>query len=86
MKVKIGEIDLFSSIAYPDKPSTVIYFQGCNFECPWCWNSNYLDSFLGEERNKQSSPRNKRRSNRNRSSSNRWRRTNPATRSSRNIM
>ncbi len=50
MKVKIGEIDLFSSIAYPDKPSTVIYFQGCNFECPWCWNSNYLDSFLGEEK------------------------------------
>ncbi|MFW5902410.1 MAG: anaerobic ribonucleoside-triphosphate reductase activating protein [archaeon] len=50
MKVKIGKIDLFSSMAYPEKPSTVIYFQGCNFKCPWCWSYEYIDPLVGEEK------------------------------------
>ena len=50
MKVNIGEIDPFSSLAYPGKTSTVIYFQGCNLKCPWCWTHEYLDPINGEEK------------------------------------
>ncbi len=50
MKLKVGEIDPFSSLAYPQKSSIVIYLQGCNFRCPWCWNREYLDPIAGKDK------------------------------------
>ena len=36
--MKIGTIQKFSLIDYPEKLSAVIGTQGCNMRCPWCHN------------------------------------------------
>ncbi|MBR9679439.1 MAG: anaerobic ribonucleoside-triphosphate reductase activating protein [Candidatus Altiarchaeota archaeon] len=42
MKVKIGGLIKSSLIDYPSKLSAVIFFQGCNFRCPSCYNTNVV--------------------------------------------
>jgi len=36
--MKIGGFQKFSLIDYPGKISCIIFTQGCNFRCPWCYN------------------------------------------------
>ena len=36
--MRIGGLQKFSLIDYPDKFSCIIFTQGCNFRCPWCHN------------------------------------------------
>lgn len=38
MDVKIGSVIKTSLIDYPGKVSSVIFFQGCNFRCGYCYN------------------------------------------------
>jgi len=36
--MKIGAVQRFSLIEYPGKISAIIFCQGCNFRCPYCYN------------------------------------------------
>jgi len=36
--MRIGGLQKFSLIDYPEKLSAVIFTQGCNFRCPYCYN------------------------------------------------
>jgi pyruvate formate lyase activating enzyme len=36
--MKIGAFQRFSLIEYPGKISAIIFCQGCNFRCPYCYN------------------------------------------------
>ncbi len=38
MKVRVGGILDMSTIDYSGKVSSVIFFHGCNFRCPFCYN------------------------------------------------
>ncbi|RQD67945.1 MAG: anaerobic ribonucleoside-triphosphate reductase activating protein [Tindallia sp. MSAO_Bac2] len=45
--MSIGGIQKTSFIDYPDKLSTVLFFRGCNFKCPYCHNAELI-SFDGK--------------------------------------
>ncbi|OQX79105.1 MAG: anaerobic ribonucleoside-triphosphate reductase activating protein [Candidatus Omnitrophica bacterium 4484_70.1] len=63
--MRIGGLQKFSLIDYPDKFSCIIFTQGCNFRCSWCYNpelvyphlfkntisENYVLSFLESRKN-----------------------------------
>lgn len=36
--MKIGGLQKFSMIDYPDKVACIVFTQGCNFRCPYCHN------------------------------------------------
>lgn len=36
--MNIGGLDAFSLIDYPGKMAAVVFAQGCNFRCPYCYN------------------------------------------------
>lgn len=40
--MKIGGILDMSTVDYPGKTSSVIFFHGCNFRCPFCYNINLV--------------------------------------------
>ena len=40
MKVRIAGITDLSTIDWPGKLATVVFFQGCNLRCPWCQNAD----------------------------------------------
>ncbi len=40
--MKIGGLQKFSLIDYPGKISAVIFVQGCNFRCPYCYNRDLV--------------------------------------------
>jgi pyruvate formate lyase activating enzyme len=42
MQVYLAGIQEVSSIDYPGHLSTVVFFQGCNLKCRFCYNSNQL--------------------------------------------
>jgi len=44
--MRIGGLQKFSLIDYPDKFSCVIFTQGCNFRCPWCHNPELVYPYL----------------------------------------
>jgi len=49
--IKIGGVETFSTVDFPDKISAVIFMQGCPWRCPFCHNSilrdiNYDSGFL----------------------------------------
>ncbi len=45
----IGGIQKFSLIDYPGKVSCIVFTQGCNFRCPYCYNrSLVLPEYYGE--------------------------------------
>ncbi len=50
--MKIGGLQKFSLIDYPEKISAIIFTQGCNFRCLYCHNPQLLsytnDSFIEE--------------------------------------
>ncbi|MBR9682588.1 MAG: anaerobic ribonucleoside-triphosphate reductase activating protein [Candidatus Aenigmarchaeota archaeon] len=48
MKIRIGGILDFSSLDYPKKMASVVFFSGCNFRCPFCHNPELVD---GKESN-----------------------------------
>jgi pyruvate formate lyase activating enzyme len=64
--MKIGALQKFSLIEYPGKISAIVFTQGCNFRCPYCYNRELVDpvyyktllsendvfSFLQKRRNK----------------------------------
>ncbi len=41
--MKIGGLQRFSLIDYPEKLSAVVFSIGCNFRCPYCHNPNLVD-------------------------------------------
>jgi pyruvate formate lyase activating enzyme len=46
--MKIGGLQRFSLIDYPDKICAIIFTQGCNFRCPYCHNPELADPDLYE--------------------------------------
>lgn len=42
MAIRIGAIEKFSTIDYPDKLSCVIFLKGCNFRCGFCYNKQLV--------------------------------------------
>jgi len=48
-KIKIGGILDVSTVDWYGNVSLVVFFAGCNFRCPYCFNSNLLQSNCGEE-------------------------------------
>lgn len=42
MKLRIGAIEKFSTIDYPDKISCAIFLKGCNFFCGFCYNKQLV--------------------------------------------
>jgi len=38
----IASVDKFSLNEYPGKPCAVIFTQGCNFRCPFCYNNELI--------------------------------------------
>jgi len=36
--MKIAGLQKFTLIDYPDKIACTVFFAGCNFRCPWCYN------------------------------------------------
>ncbi|MEM5825941.1 MAG: anaerobic ribonucleoside-triphosphate reductase activating protein [Candidatus Aenigmatarchaeota archaeon] len=47
--MKIGGIQKTSLIDYPEKISTVVFTQGCNFRCRYCYNSKLVLPELFED-------------------------------------
>lgn len=43
MDVLIGGILPLSTIDFENRSASVIFFCGCNFRCPWCYNYKILD-------------------------------------------
>ncbi len=43
MNVNFGGIVDISTVDYPDKVSSVVFLSGCNFRCPFCFNTNLVD-------------------------------------------
>ena len=41
--MRIGGLQKLTLIDYPDKVSAVVFTQGCNFRCPYCYNSDLVD-------------------------------------------
>lgn len=41
--MKIGALQRFSLIEYPGKICAVVFVQGCNFRCPYCYNRELVD-------------------------------------------
>ena len=39
----IGGFDPFSLLDYPDKLSAIIFTQGCNLRCRYCYNPSLID-------------------------------------------
>jgi len=39
----IGGFQKFSLIDYPGKICAIIFTQGCNFRCPYCYNIELVD-------------------------------------------
>ncbi len=44
--MNIGGLQKFSLIDYPQKISTIVFTQGCNFRCPYCHNPELVESKL----------------------------------------
>lgn len=40
--MKIGGMEKYSLLDYPDKISCIVYTIGCNFRCPMCYNKDLL--------------------------------------------
>jgi pyruvate formate lyase activating enzyme len=49
-QMRIGGIQKTSLIDFPNGLSTVLFSRGCNFQCPYCHNSELLDE-EGEDLN-----------------------------------
>ena len=47
--MKIGGLQKFSLIDYPDKISAIVFTQGCNFLCPYCHNPELVKPELFQE-------------------------------------
>jgi pyruvate formate lyase activating enzyme len=47
--MKIGGLQKFSLIDYPEKICAIVFTQGCNFRCPYCHNPELADPDLYEE-------------------------------------
>jgi len=45
--MKIGGFQKTSLLDFPDKISTIIWTVGCNFRCPFCYNSNLVLGKVG---------------------------------------
>ena len=44
--MKIGGLQKFSLIDYPDKICAIVFTQGCNFRCPYCHNPELVEPKL----------------------------------------
>lgn len=44
--MKIGGLQKFSLIDYPGKISAIVFTQGCNFRCPYCYNPELVEPSL----------------------------------------
>ena len=41
--MRIGGLQKFSLIDYPGKIAAIVFTQGCNFRCPYCYNPELVD-------------------------------------------
>lgn len=42
-RMKIGGLQKFSLIDYPGRIAAIVFTQGCNFRCPYCYNPELVD-------------------------------------------
>lgn len=42
--VKIGGVETFSTVDFPDKIAAVVFMQGCPWRCPFCHNAFLQDA------------------------------------------
>jgi pyruvate formate lyase activating enzyme len=42
MSLRIGYLQKFSSLDYPDKLSCIVFTKGCNFRCGFCYNKDFV--------------------------------------------
>ncbi len=47
--MKIGGLQKFSLIDYPDKICAIVFTQGCNFLCPYCHNPELVKPELFQD-------------------------------------
>lgn len=52
--IKIGGVETFSTVDFPDKIAAVVFMQGCPWRCPFCHNAvlqdiNASDNFIWEK-------------------------------------
>ena len=38
--IKIGGLETFSAVDFPNKIAAVVFMQGCPWRCPFCYNTN----------------------------------------------
>ncbi|MDH5815985.1 MAG: anaerobic ribonucleoside-triphosphate reductase activating protein [Candidatus Nezhaarchaeota archaeon] len=48
LKIRIGGIIDISTVDWPSKICTVVFFSGCNFRCPYCQNGKLVDFSYGK--------------------------------------
>jgi len=48
-KVRIGGIVDISTVDWPSKVCSVVFFSGCNFRCPYCQNGKLINANYGRE-------------------------------------
>ncbi len=44
--MRIGGLTKFSLVDYPGKMAAVVFTQGCNFRCPYCFNAHLISAAL----------------------------------------
>jgi pyruvate formate lyase activating enzyme len=49
LKFRLGGFTELSTVDWPGKLTTLVFFQGCNLRCPWCQNVPLIDPLGGEE-------------------------------------
>jgi len=42
--IKIGDVETFSIVDFPNKVSAVVFIQGCPWRCPFCYNTELQDA------------------------------------------
>ncbi len=42
--IKIGDVETFSIVDFPNKVAAVVFMQGCPWRCPFCYNTELQDA------------------------------------------
>ena len=42
-EIKVGGVEKFSAVDFPEKLTAVVFMQGCPWKCPFCHNASIRD-------------------------------------------
>jgi len=51
--MKVGGVQEISTLDWPGRTCTVVFFQGCNLRCPWCQNPGLISQDGGRKMGKE---------------------------------